>query len=175
MPKSWYAVHTIAGHENKVKDVLTRRAQVQHLWEVDIDDVLIPTEQESAMRAGKRTVVKKKVFPGYILVKMVLTDEAFKLVKSTSGVTGFVQSGNRPVPLEDYEVQRILRNLESSEMTPKVSWEKGETIRVVDGPFVDYSGKIEEVNAERERLKVLINIFGRDTPVELEFNQVEKL
>lgn len=175
MPKSWYAVHTIAGHENKVKDVLTRRAQVQHLWNVDIDDVLIPTEQESAMRAGKRTVVKKKVFPGYILVKMVLTDEAFKLVKSTSGVTGFVQSGNRPVPLEDYEVQRILRNLESSETTPKVSWEKGETIRVVDGPFVDYSGKIEEVNAERERLKVLINIFGRDTPVELEFNQVEKL
>ncbi|GMV87245.1 MAG: hypothetical protein AMXMBFR81_01760 [Chthonomonas sp.] len=175
MPKSWYAVHTIAGHENKVKDVLTRRAQVQHLWNVDIDDVLIPTEQESAMRAGKRTVVKKKVFPGYILVKMVMTDEAFKLVKSTSGVTGFVQSGNRPVPLEDYEVQRILRNLESSETTPKVSWEKGETIRVVDGPFVDYSGKIEEVNAERERLKVLINIFGRDTPVELEFNQVEKL
>ena len=175
MPKSWYAVHTIAGHENKVKDVLTRRAQVQHLWNVDIDDVLIPTEQESAMRAGKRTVGKKKVFPGYILVKMVMTDEAFKLVKSTSGVTGFVQSGNRPVPLEDYEVQRILRNLESSETTPKVSWEKGETIRVVDGPFVDYSGKIEEVNAERERLKVLINIFGRDTPVELEFNQVEKL
>ena len=175
MPKSWYAVHTIAGHENKVKDVLTRRAQVQPLWNVDIDDVLIPTEQESAMRAGKRTVVKKKVFPGYILVKMVMTDEAFKLVKSTSGVTGFVQSGNRPVPLEDYEVQRILRNLESSETTPKVSWEKGETIRVVDGPFVDYSGKIEEVNAERERLKVLINIFGRDTPVELEFNQVEKL
>lgn len=175
MSKSWYAVHTIAGHENKVKDVLTRRAQVQHLWNVDIDDVLIPTEQESAMRAGKRTVVKKKVFPGYILVKMVMTDEAFKLVKSTSGVTGFVQSGNRPVPLEDYEVQRILRNLESSETTPKVSWEKGETIRVVDGPFVDYSGKIEEVNAERERLKVLINIFGRDTPVELEFNQVEKL
>ncbi|MFZ4508697.1 MAG: transcription termination/antitermination protein NusG [Fimbriimonas sp.] len=175
MPKSWYAVHTIAGHENKVRDVLTRRAQVEGYWNFDIYDILIPTEKELSTRNGKRYELDKKVFPGYILIQMVMTEDAYKLVKSTSGVTGFVQSGNKPVPLEDYEVQRIQRNLEASKEQPKVSWNKGDAIRVVDGPFSDFTGKIEEVNAEKEKLKVLINIFGRDTPVELEFNQVEKL
>jgi transcriptional antiterminator NusG len=175
MPKSWYAVHTIAGHENKVKDVLTRRAQVEGLWDLDIFEVLIPTEREMQTRNGKRYELDRKVFPGYILVQMSLTDDTFKLVKSTSGVTGFVQSGNKPVPLEEYEVRRIMTNLESSKETPKVSWNKGDAIRVVEGPFSDFTGKIEEVNADREKLKVLINIFGRDTPVELDFNQVEKL
>jgi transcription termination/antitermination protein NusG len=175
MPKSWYAVHTIAGHENKVRDVLTRRAQVEGLWDRDIYQILIPTEQELQTRAGKRVVVDKKVFPGYILVQMDMNDDTFKIVKSTSGVTGFVQSGNKPVPLAEYEVQRIMQNLEQSKETPKVSWNKGDAIRVVEGPFSDFSGKIEEVNADREKLKVLINIFGRDTPVELDFQQVEKL
>lgn len=175
MPKSWYAVHTIAGHENKVKDVLTRRAQVEGLWDYDIYQILIPTEREMTTRGGKRYEVDRKVFPGYILVQMALTDDAYKLVKSTSGVTGFVQSGNKPVPLEEYEVRRIMTNLEQSKETPKVSWTKGDAIRVIEGPFSDFSGKIEEVNADREKLKVLINIFGRDTPVELDFTQVEKL
>jgi len=175
MPKSWYAVHTIAGHENKVKDVLTRRAQVEGFWDMDIYQVLIPTEQELTTRSGKRVVVDKKVFPGYILVQMTLTDDTYKLVKSTSGVTGFVQSGNKPVPLEEYEVKRIMQNLETSQTAPKVAWSKGDAIRVVEGPFSDFSGKIEEVNTEKEKLKVLISIFGRDTPVELEFSQVEKL
>lgn len=175
MPRSWYAVHTIAGHENKVKDVLTRRAQVEGLWNLDIYEILIPTEREMTTRNGKRYEMDRKVFPGYILVQMSLSDEAYKLVKSTSGVTGFVQSGNKPVPLEEYEVRRILSNLETSKETPKVSWNKGDAIRVVEGPFSDFSGKIEEVNTDREKLKVLINIFGRDTPVELDFTQVEKL
>ena len=175
MPKAWYAVHTIAGHEGKVKDVLTRRAQVEGLWQPDIYEILIPTEREMTTRNGKRYEMDRKVFPGYILVQMLMTDDAYKLVKSTSGVTGFVQSGNKPVPLEDYEVKRILVNLESSKETHKVNWNKGDAIRVVEGPFNDFSGKIEEVNADREKLKVLINIFGRDTPVELDFNQVEKL
>ena len=175
MPKSWYAVHTIAGHENKVRDVLTRRAQVEGFWESDIYEVLIPTEQELTTRGGKRVIVDRKVFPGYILVQMSLTDDTYKLVKSTSGVTGFVQSGNKPVPLEEYEVKRILQNLEHSKEAPKVAWTKGDAIRVVEGPFSDFSGKIEEVNSDREKLKVLINIFGRDTPVELDFAQVEKL
>lgn len=175
MPKSWYAVHTIAGHENKVKDVLTRRAQVEGLWDMDLHQILIPTERELQTRNGKRYEMDRKVFPGYILIQMSLTDETFKLVKSTSGVTGFVQSGNKPVPLADYEVQRIMQNLEKSQEAPKVSWQKGEAIRVVEGPFSDFTGKIEEVNTEKEKLKVLINIFGRDTPVELDFNQVEKL
>lgn len=175
MPRAWYAVHTIAGHENKVKDVLTRRAQVEGFWDLDMFQILIPTEQELQTRNGKRHLVDKKVFPGYILIQMSLTDDTFKLVKSTSGVTGFVQSGNKPVPLEEYEVRRIMTNLESSKEAPKVSWTKGDAIRVVEGPFSDFTGKIEEVNADREKLKVLINIFGRDTPVELEFTQVEKL
>lgn len=175
MPKSWYAVHTIAGHENKVKDVLTRRAQVEGYWDTDIYQVLIPTEQELTTRSGKRVVVDKKVFPGYILVQMTLTDDTYKLVKSTSGVTGFVQSGNKPVPLEEYEVKRIMQNLETSQTAPKVAWSKGDAIRVIEGPFSDFSGKIEEVNTEKEKLKVLISIFGRDTPVELDFSQVEKL
>ncbi len=175
MPKSWYAVHTIAGHENKVKDVLTRRAQVEGLWDYDIYEVLIPTERELQTRNNKRYEIDKKVFPGYILVQMSLTDEAYKLVKSTSGVTGFVQSGNKPVPMEDYEVRRIQQNLAASQEAPKVNWSKNETIRVVEGPFSDFTGKIEEVTPEKETLKVLINIFGRDTPVELNFNQVEKI
>jgi transcriptional antiterminator NusG len=175
MPKAWYAVHTIAGHENKVKDVLTRRAIVEGVWDLDIFQILIPTEQELQTRNGKRYLRDKKVFPGYILVQMSLTDDTYKLVKSTSGVTGFVQSGNKPVPLEEYEVRRIMTNLEASKEAPKVSWNKGDAIRVVEGPFSDFSGKIEEVSPEKEKLKVLINIFGRDTPVELDFSQVEKL
>lgn len=175
MPKAWFAVHTIAGHENKVKDVLTRRAQVQGIWDLDIYQVLIPTEREMQTRNGKRYEMDRKVFPGYILVQMQMTDETYKLVKSTSGVTGFVQSGNKPVPLEEYEVRRIMTNLEASRETPKVNWNKGDAIRVVEGPFSDFTGKIEEVSPDKEKLKVLINIFGRDTPVELDFSQVEKL
>ena len=175
MPKSWYAVHTIAGHENKVRDVLTRRAQVEGLWDYDIFEILIPTEKELHTRNGKRVEKDRKVFPGYILINMMMSDDAFKLVKSTSGVTGFVQSGNKPIPLENYEVTRIMTNLEASQETPKVAWNKGENIRVVAGPFSDFTGKIEEVSTEKEKLKVLINIFGRDTPVELDFEQVEKL
>lgn len=175
MPKSWFAVHTIAGHENKVKEVLTRRAQVEGYWGLDIYEILIPTEKELQTRNGKRYEMDRKVFPGYILVQMAMTDDTYKLVKSTSGVTGFVQSGNKPVPLEEYEVRRIMQNLEASKEAPKVAWQKGDAIRVVEGPFSDFSGKIEEVNADKETLKVLINIFGRDTPVELNFTQVEKL
>ncbi|MEI7984470.1 MAG: transcription termination/antitermination protein NusG [Armatimonadota bacterium] len=175
MPRSWYAVHTIAGHENKVRDVLTRRAQVEGLWDYDIFEILIPTEKELHTRNGKRVEKDRKVFPGYILINMMMSDDSFKLVKSTSGVTGFVQSGNKPIPLENYEVTRIMSNLEASQETPKVAWNKGENIRVVAGPFSDFTGKIEEVSTEKEKLKVLINIFGRDTPVELDFDQVEKL
>lgn len=175
MARAWYAVHTIAGHENKVRDVLTRRAQAEGLWNFDIFEILIPMEQELGTRAGKRVIVSKKVFPGYILVQMSLTDDTYKLVKSTSGVTGFVQSGNKPVPLEDYEVKRILHNLEASEEAPKVAFSKTDLIRVIDGPFSDYQGRIEEVSPDKEKLKVMISIFGRDTPVELDFTQVEKV
>lgn len=174
MARAWYAVHTISGHENKVKEVLTKRATIEGLWNFDIFEILIPTEQEMTTRAGKRTVVDRKVFPGYILVQMYLTDEAFKLIKSTTGVTGFVQSGNKPIPLEDSEVRRIQDNLLQSQETPKVAFQKNDIIRVIEGPFADSQGRIEEVNPDREKLKVMITIFGRDTPVELDFTQVEK-
>ncbi len=175
MARSWYAVHTISGHENKVKELLKRRAELERLWDFDIFEILIPTEQELTTRGGKRTLVDRKVFPGYILVQMNMNDETFKVVKNTSGVTGFVSSGNRPIPLEEYEVRRIMSNLENSKEAPRVAFSKNDVIRVIEGPFADYTGKIEEVNPERERLKVLISIFGRDTPVELEFTQVEKM
>ena len=175
MAKAWYAVHTIAGHENKVRGVMTRRAEVEGLWEREIYQILIPTEQELTTRGGKRMLVDRKVFPGYILVQMNMTDDTFKLVKSTSGVTGFVQSGNKPVPLEDYEVKRIMQNLETSKEAPKVAYSKNDVIRVVEGPFSDYTGKIEEVSSDKEKMKVMINIFGRETPVELDFAQVEKM
>lgn len=176
MPKSWYAVHTISGHENKVKNLLTSRAQLENLWGYDIFDILIPTEKELHTRNGKRLERDRKVFPGYILVNMLMTDEAYKLVRAINGVTGFVQSGNRPIPLDDIEVRRIVEDLEKSgQEAPKVNWNKGDKIRVVEGPFSEFAGQIEEVNADREKLKVLINIFGRDTPVELDFQQVERM
>lgn len=175
MAKAWYAVHTLSGHENKVRELLRRRAEMLSLWNYDLYEILIPTEQELTTRGGKRVVVDRKVFPGYILVQMNLTEDTFKLIKGTSGVTGFVMSGNRPVPMEDYEVARIMRNIETSKDAPKVAYQRNDVIRVVEGPFNDYTGKIEEVNADREKLKVLINIFGRETPVEVDFTQVEKV
>lgn len=174
MARAWYAVHTISGHENKVSNLLQRRAEIEGLWNLDIFEILIPTENQMSTRNGKRVEVRKKVFPGYILVKMNLTDDTFKIIKGTSGVTGFLGSGERPVPLEDYEVQRIIDNLERSEETPVVAFDKGDIVRVTEGPFADYTGKIEEINPDREKIKVLISIFGRDTAVELDFNHVER-
>jgi len=175
MARAWYAVHTLSGHENKVRSLLTRRAEIEGAWGEDIFEILIPTEQEMSSRAGKRVLVDRKVFPGYILVQMNLTDETYKIVKGTSGITGFVQSGNRPVPLEEYEVKRIMSNIEESQVAPKVAFGKNDVVRVIEGPFIDYTGKIEEIHPEHEKVKVLISIFGRDTPVELEFSAVEKL
>lgn len=174
MARAWYAVHTISGHENKVSSLLQRRAEIENLWMEDIFEILIPTENQMSTRNGKRMEIKKKVFPGYILVKMNLTDDTFKVIKGTSGVTGFLGSSERPVPLEDYEVQRIIDNLEKTDEAPVSLFDKGDLVRVIEGPFADYTGKIEEVNPDREKIKVMISIFGRDTAVELDFNHVER-
>ena len=122
MARSWFAVHTISGHENKVKEILTRRAEADGLWDLDLFEILIPTEQQLTTRNGKRVIVARKVFPGYVMINMNMNDETFKLVKSTSGVTGFVQSGSKPIPLEDFEVRRIMHNLEASKEAPKVAF-----------------------------------------------------
>lgn len=172
--KLWYAVHTYSGHENKVMTNILKRAESMNLKD-KVFRILIPTEAEFRTRAGKRTEVQRKVFPGYILIEMILDETTWHLVKSTTGVTGFVMSGNKPVPLQDSEIQEILDTLESPDRKPKVKWNKDDVVRVVSGPFAEFAGKIEEVNAQKEKLKVLIDIFGRDTPVELDFSQVERL
>jgi transcription termination/antitermination protein NusG len=174
MQRHWYAVHTYSGHENKVKAYIERRSEMMNLKD-KIFRILVPTDTEVRNRNGKKTEFKRKVFPGYVLIDMVLDDTTWHLVKNTSGVTGFVSSGNKPVPLLDREVRAILEQLEPGAAKPKLLWEKGQIVRVTGGPFTDLTGKIEEVNEQRERLHVLISIFGRDTPVELDFNQVEKM
>ena len=172
--RQWYAVHTYSGHENKVKENLERRAESLNLSD-RFFRVLVPTELEVTKKDGKRREIKRKIFPGYVLVEMILDESTWHLVRGTSGVTGFVSSGNNPIPLEPGEVDDILRALEYPEAKPRVKWAVDEVIRVKDGPFTDFTGKIEEINVEKEKLKVLISIFGRDTPVELEFDQVEKI
>jgi transcriptional antiterminator NusG len=147
---------------------------VEGLWDSEIYEVLIPTEQSVQNRDGKRRVVMRKVFPGYILVRMTLTEDSQRLIKTTSGVTGFVSSGNRPVPMTDAEIRGIQQRLDENLEKPRVIWHRGDLVRVAEGPFLDFTGKIEEVFPDREKVKVLITIFGRDTPVELDFQHVEK-
>jgi transcription termination/antitermination protein NusG len=173
--KAWYAVHTYSGHENKVKTNIERRAASLPELRDQIGRILVPVEEETRTRNGRRSTVKRKVFPGYVLIEMELNDQTWYLVKNTIGVTGFVSSGNKPVPLQDKEVQEVLDALsgETRRLTP--TWQKGEVIRVTTGPFADFNGTIEEVNTEKQKVKVLISIFGRDTPVELDFNQIERV
>ncbi len=175
MAIAWYAVHTIAGHENKVTQIIKRVAIKEGLWDREIMEILIPTEQTMRNRNGKREVAERKVFPGYILVRMDLTEDAYRLVKKTSGVTGFVSSGTKPVAIPEEEVQAILRRLNETRDKPVVPWNAGDSVRVCEGPFQDSPGKVVEVDADKQKLKVLLPIFGRDTPVELDFQQVEKV
>jgi transcription termination/antitermination protein NusG len=172
--KAWYAVHTYSGHENKVKTNIERRAESLGLRD-RISRILVPVEEETRSRNGRRSTIKRKVFPGYVLIEMDLDDQTWYLVKNTIGVTGFVSSGNKPVPLQQHEIQGILDPVESGGITTTPQWQKGEVIRVTTGPFADFNGTIEEVNTDKQKLKVLISIFGRDTPVELDFNQVERV
>jgi len=172
--RHWYAVHTYSGHENKVKTNIERRAESMGMKD-KIFRILVPTEQELRTRGGKRQEVQRKVFPGYVLIDMILDDSTWYLVKSTTGVTGFVMSGNKPVPIQEREIQAILEAVEAPDRRPKVRWEKDQVVRVTSGPFADFTGKIEDVNVAKEKLRVLISIFGRDTPVELDFTQVERI
>jgi transcriptional antiterminator NusG len=176
LERYWYAVHTYSGHENKVKTNIERRAQSLGLTD-KISRIVVPTEEELRVRQGKRTSVRRKIFPGYVLIEMVLDDSTWYLVKNTTGVTGFVSSGsgNRPARLTPEEVNNILNTVESAASTPKVRWNKGENVRVLTGPFADLTGKIDDVYLDKEKLRVMIELFGRDTPVELDFTQVEKM
>ena len=174
MAKQWYVVHTLTGKENKVKASIEKMAEAKHLTPL-LGRILVPTETEIRSSAGKRREVKRKLYPGYVLVQMDLSDEIRHLIQQTAGVTHFVGSSDNPVPLKDDEVAGILRTVGEESQKPKTVWTVGQSVRVTEGPFAEFSGKITEVNAERETLKVLISIFGRETPVELDFTQVEKL
>lgn len=170
----WYVVHAYSGHEEKVKKNLEKRIESMDMAD-RILDVLVPMEDEIEIKDGKRRHVQKRIFPGYILVRMQMTDESWYVVRNTPGVTSFVGSGNKPVPLQEKEVKSILKQMKQEAPKVRVDFVLGESVRVVDGPFTDFLGKVDEINAEKGKLKVLVNMFGRETPVELDLLQVEKV
>ena len=172
--RRWYVIHTYSGYENKVKTNLEHRIQSMDMGD-KIFQVLVPTEEEIEIKNGKRHPVERKIFPGYVLVEMVMSDDSWYVVRNTPGVTSFVGSGNKPTELSDTEVRAILRQIKLDAPKYKVAFSKGEAVRVTDGPFTDLHGVVDEVNPERNKVKVLVSIFGRETPVELDFLQIEKL
>lgn len=177
LEKQWFVIHTYSGYENKVKNNLESRVQTMGM-EDKIFRVLVPTEEELEIKNGKKKIVQRKVYPGYVMVEMIMTDDSWYVVRNTPGVTGFVGStggGSKPIPLLPMEVTSILRTMGVDELKTKVEFIVGEAVRLVDGPFVDMIGTIEEIHADQQKLRVLVSMFGRDTPLELEFMQVERL
>ncbi|MHB1525094.1 MAG: transcription termination/antitermination protein NusG [Candidatus Dormibacteria bacterium] len=174
-PASWYVIHAYSGHEDKVKANLLKRVESMDMHD-KIFEVLVPTEDVLEIKDGQRRHVSKRIFPGYILVRMVMSDESWYVVRNTPGVTSFVGSGTRPVPLQESEMRSIQRQI-GNEVQAKVQVEFkiGDAVRVVDGPFTDFHGKVGEINADKGKLKVMVNMFGRETPVELDLLQVERL
>jgi transcription termination/antitermination protein NusG len=173
-PGEWYVVHTYAGYENKVRANLETRINSMNM-EDKIFEVVIPMEDVMEFKGGKKQIVQKKVFPGYLLVRMYLEDDSWYVVRNTPGVTGFVGSGAKPTPLAPKEVDKILQVKPVEKLRPRLEFEEGESVRVVTGPFANFTGSISEINVDQSKLKVLVNIFGRETPVELSFEQVAKL
>lgn len=170
----WYVINTYSGHENKARGNLLHR--IESLNQKDyFFDVVVPSEQIVETKGGEKVQVEKRIFPGYVLVNMVLTDESWSLVKNTPGVTGFVGSENKPTPLTAVEVDRILHTSTVEKPKAKAEFSVGDQVRVVSGPLVDYTGEVAEVNAEQSKLKVMLSIFGRETPTELGFEQVKKI
>jgi len=171
--RAWYVVHCYSGYENKVRYNLEQRIETMGMKD-RIFDVVIPTQEEIEVRDGKRRTVERHVFPGYVLVNMILSEESWYVVRNTPGVTGFVGMGNDPTPLRPEEVQQILRRMEAEAPLVKVTFKIGERVRIVDGPFNDFRGTVAEIDMERTKVRVMVNFFGRETPVELDFLQVEK-
>jgi transcriptional antiterminator NusG len=176
MAREWYVIHTYSGFEDKVAEAILQRAKIFG-QEGHITQVVIPTEEVVEVRKGQKRITPQKFFPGYVLVEMEMTDESWHLVKSTPKVTGFVGSGARPTPLPRGEVDEIIRQMEvgAEKPKPKSVFQRGDKVRVVEGPFVNFTGAIEDMSPERGKLKVMVQIFGRLTPVELEYYQVERL
>jgi transcription termination/antitermination protein NusG len=176
MAKRWYIVHAYSNFEKKVADAIRERAAAEGIGEC-FEDIVVPMEEVVEVRRGRKVATERKFFPGYVLVKMDMNDRAFLLIKNTPKVTGFLGADNKPQPISEGEAQRILNQVKEGVDRPKpsISFEIGEQVRVADGPFASFNGHVEEVDEERARLKVAVSIFGRATPVELEFGQVEKV
>jgi transcriptional antiterminator NusG len=171
--RAWYVVHCYSGYENKVRHAIEQRIETMGMKD-RIFDVVVPTEEEIEVKEGKRRTVERRVFPGYILVNMLLSEESWYVVRNTPGVTGFVGMGNTPTPLRPEEVASIVKRMEAEAPRIKVTFRSGERVRIVDGPFNDFRGTVAEIDMERAKVRVMVNFFGRETPVELDFLQVEK-
>ena len=174
MEKRWYVIHTYSGYENKVKTNLEKRVESMNMGD-KIFRILVPVEDEVQVKDGKKKITKRKVYPGYVLVEMKMTDDSWYVVRNTPGVTGFVGTGSKPVPLHSGEVAQILRQMGMEEPRATLDFAAGDNVRVKEGPFANFVGTIEEVDVNRSKLKVLVNMFGRETPVELDFFQMEKV
>ncbi len=172
--KCWYVIHTHSGYENRVKANLEQRIKSMDVGD-EIFQVIVPTEEETVVREGQRRTVTKKVFPGYVLVQMRMTDQSWGVVHDTPGVTGFVGTRNKPSPLDEEEVQAILMRMESGPPRVKVGFSNGDSVRITDGPFIDFIGVVDSTNVERGKVRVMVSFFGRETPVELDLLQVERL
>jgi len=171
--KGWFVVHCYSGYENKVRHNLEQRIETMGMKD-QIFDVVIPTQEEIEVRDGKRRSIERHVFPGYVLVNMKMSEESWYVVRNTPGVTGFVGMGNDPIPLRPEEVSQILKRMEAEAPTIKVSFKPGEKVRIIDGPFNEFIGTVDEIDMDRTKVRVMVNFFGRSTPVELDFLQVEK-
>ena len=172
--KKWYVIHTYSGHEERVKKNLEQRIKFMDTG-TDIAQVVIPTEEEIEVKAGRRRTVTRKILPGYVLVNMKMDEETWNVVRNTPGVTGFVGSGTAPTPLAEKEVSEILKQMSAEAPKVKVGFRKGQSVRVTDGPFIDFVGVVDEINTEKGKVKVLLSLFGQETPVELDFLQIDKL
>jgi len=172
--KQWFVVHTYSGYEERVRKNLEQRIKTMDSGD-EVLQVVVPTEEEIEVRNGQRRTVTKKILPGYVLVQMKLNDQSWNVVRNTPGVTGFVGTGVKPVPLREEEVSQILKQMEAETPRVKIGFRKGQSIRVTDGPFIDFVGVVDDINQAKGKVKVLLSLFGRDTPVELDFLQVEKL
>ncbi len=172
--RRWYVVHTYSGYENKVKTNLEKRVESMQMYD-KIFRVLVPTESQVEYKDGKKKTQQKMIFPGYVLVEMVMQDDSWYVVRNTPGVTGFVGSGTKPVPLSEQEIENVMKDMGIKDKQVRVDFSQGESVKILEGPFENFEGSIEEIYPEKEKLKVLVSMFGRETPVELEFNQVEKM
>jgi transcription termination/antitermination protein NusG len=170
---AWFVIHCYSGYENKVRHNLEQRIETMGMKDM-IFDVVVPTQEEIEVREGKRRTVERHIFPGYVLVNMILTEESWYVVRNTPGVTGFVGMGNNPTPLRPEEVAQIVKRMEADAPTVKVTFKVGERVRIIDGPFNDFRGVVAEIDMERTKVRVMVSFFGRETPVELDFLQVEK-